>query len=353
MNKYSIHRFSFIFLLISGFLVSSCSILKTQSLETAVKYSNPKEVRRHLNEGEDPNKKNEAGETFLHQAAQVGHMEVAEILIERGAKVNATDNEGRTPLHHAAKGGHTKVTELLIAKQAKVDSRDNNGRTPLHHAALQFRPEVVEILLDKGAKVDARDKQGMTPLYVASLSNSNLVASRLISSGAEVNPAKGPFPLMGAAREGNLLVARILLENKAQVEGPPGAPKTPLHLAADKGILDMVRLLLEHGAKPDGRDRAGNTPLYYSTYRDHVRIMDELLRHDANVNQKVPEGTLLHIVAEKGFTRAASILIQKGAHLEKLNAKGKKPLDVAIHKGNRRVADLILHETINQREVDK
>ena len=158
---------------------------------------------------------------------------------------------------------------------------------------------------------------------------------------------------MSAARESNTRVARVLLNRKAQVEGPPKAAKTPLHLAAEQGDLDMVRLLLAFDAKPDGRDRAGRTPIYYSASQGHLHVMDELIRHGVNVNQKIPEGTLLHLAAEKGYARAASILINKGAKLEVKNAKGKKPLDVAINHKNRRVADLILQEMINQREVDK
>ena len=114
----------------------------------------------------------------------------------------------------------------------------------------------------------------------------------------------------------------------------------------------MVRLLLAFDAKPDGRDRAGRTPIYYSASQGHLRVMDELIRHGVNVNQKIPEGTLLHLAADKGYARAASILINKGAKLELKKTKGKKPLDVAINHKNRRVADLILQETINQREAD-
>ncbi len=353
MFKFPVVRFVFVFLVLSGFFSFSCSIIKTHSLDTAVRYKNVKEVRRHLNEGANPNTPNEAGQTQLHQAAQIGYLKVAEVLLERGASVDARDHEGRTPLHLAANRSHAPMVDLLIAQKARVNDRDKKGRTALHYAALEYHTEVARVLLSKGAVVDARDKKGETPLYLASLNNSSQIAELLIAKGAQVNPKRGPFPLVGAAREGNTRVARVLLNHKARVEGPHKAAKTPLHLAAERGGLDMVRLLLAFDAQPDSRDKAGKTPIYYSASQDHLRVMDELIRHGVNVNQKIPEGTLLHLAAEKGYVRAASILINKGAKLEMKNAKGKKPLDVAINHKNRRVADLILQETINQREADK
>ncbi len=353
MLKYPVVRFGLAFLVISGFLSSSCSIIKTSSLDTAVRYKNVNEVRRHLNDGADPNKKDEAGQTHLHQAAQIGYLNVAEVLLERGARVNSQDKKGRTALHLASKNGYEPIVDLLLRKSAQINGRDKSGRTALHHAVLGNANPVAQKLISKGAVVDVLDSKSMTPLYLASLSNTPETAELLIGRGAQVNPKRGPAPLMGASAEGNTLVARVLLNHKARVQGPPKAVKTPIHLAAQRGDLDMVRLLLAFDAKPDVRDKAGKTPIYYSASQGHLRVMDELIRHGVNVNQKVPEGTLLHLAAEKGFARAASILIKKGAKLELRNARGKKPLDVAINHKNRRVADLIVQEIINQREVDK
>lgn len=354
MKKSLLVQSGFVFLILIGFLASSCSMMQAPTLEKAAGYGNVKDVRRHLNEGADINKKNGQGQTPLHIAARNGSKNVAEVLIERGAKVGAKDNEGRTPLHLASENGHAPVIDLLIANRAQVNSRDKMGRTPLHHAALGIRgSEAALVLISKRAGVDAQDKKGWTPLYLACLNNLPKMAELLINKGARVNPASGPSPLMGAVRDGHIRVVRVLLDYKAQVHGPAKARQTPLHVAAEKNYPDIAKLLMDHKASPNRKDAQGKTPLYYAIYNDSFHVTRDLLDQGVNVNQKTREGTLLHLAAERGHAGAASLLIRKGARLELKNSQGEKPLDVAINKGNRRVADLILREMIKQREIGK
>ena len=351
MKKYPLVRSGYTFLILFAFLASSCSLMTASSLEQAVDYKNIKEVRRHLNEGADVNKKDENGQTPLHHAAANGYTEGAQTLIERGARVNSKDNDGRTPLHLAAEIGYTPTIDLLLTKGARVNSQDKNGRVALHYAVLGASNDAALLLLSKRSVVDARDKKGWTPLYLASVNDLPRMVELLVNKGAHVNPKIGPSPLVGAVMDGHTRVVKVLLEKKVLVHGPPGAATTPLHIAAEKGYPDIVRLLLDKKATPNRKDAKGNTPLYYAIYNDHFHVIQELVDEGVNVNQKTPEGTLLHLAAQRGHVGAASALIRKGAKLELKNAKGKKPLDVAINNGNRKVADLLVRESINRRET--
>jgi ankyrin repeat protein len=245
------------------------------------------------------------------------------------------------------------MVDLLLTKRAAANSRDGNARTPLHYAAFGQRNETPLILISKGAEVDAKDKKAWTPLYLASLNNRPKMAELLINKGAKVNPAKSPSPLMGAVRDGHTQVVKVLLDYKAQVHGPPKASKTPLHLAAEKGYPQIAELLIEHKASPNRKDRTGNTPLYYATYNDHTQVMRMLIEAKGDVNQKIREGTLLHLAAQRGSGEASRLLLKHGAKLEVKNAKGHRPLDVAINNGNRGIADMITAEMIKRREVGK
>ena len=353
MRKSPLTHSGLVLVVLVGLFASSCFMMKAATLEKAVGYGNVGDVRRHLNEGADVNKKDEQGHTPLHISARNGSNKVGEVLIERGAKVDAKDNEGRTPLHLAARNGHAPMVDLLLAKKATVDSRDNQRRTPLHHAASERGNDTALVLLSKAAAVDAKDKKGWTPLYLASLNNFPKMVELLINKGGNVNPATGPSPLMGATRDGHIQVVNLLLDYKAKVHGPPNAPKTPLHLAAEKGYPQIAELLIANKAAPNRKDAKGQTPIYYATYNDRLQVIEILTKAEVDVNQTIREGTLLHLAAERGSVQVTRLLLENGVKLEAKNAKGLKPLDVAVKHGNQNIADMITREMIKRRKVGK
>ena len=46
--------------------------------------------------------------------------------------MNAKDNFGRTPLHYVAKGGSLDIARLLVQKGAQVNATPTTGETPMH-----------------------------------------------------------------------------------------------------------------------------------------------------------------------------------------------------------------------------
>jgi ankyrin repeat protein len=63
------------------------------------------------------------------------------------ADVHAQDQDGATPLHHAVSTGHKDIAELLLQNGAKVGAQDNDGETPLHYAV--HHVDCVAFLLDQ------------------------------------------------------------------------------------------------------------------------------------------------------------------------------------------------------------
>jgi len=60
-----------------------------------------------------------------------GHVAMAEYLLEQGCDINhANINGGNTPLHIAALNNHLEVVQLLLRWGAKIDVRNNDGHTP-------------------------------------------------------------------------------------------------------------------------------------------------------------------------------------------------------------------------------
>jgi uncharacterized protein len=84
----------------------------------------------------------------LMLAAINNQLDVAKVLIERGADIN---RKGWTPLHYAATRGHTEMMRLLLDHDAYIDSESDNGTTPLMMAAYSAPALAVKLLLESGA----------------------------------------------------------------------------------------------------------------------------------------------------------------------------------------------------------
>ena len=103
--------------------------------------------------------KNPQNETPLMLAAINNQLDLAKVLISRGADVN---QPGWTPLHYAASKGHVEMMRLLIEHHAYLDAESPNGTTPLMMAAHYGSPMATKLLLEEGADPRLKNKLGLS-----------------------------------------------------------------------------------------------------------------------------------------------------------------------------------------------
>jgi hypothetical protein len=122
---------------------------------------------------------------------------------------------GRTQLHHCAKNGlTTSVKRLLSIRNINVNVKDDvHGATPLHRAACHGHVEIARLLLQNGAEVNVRNNYGNTPLH-------------------------------WAASHGHVDILHLLVENGVDLEAQDNDGWRVLHSAAIYGHLPFIQELI-------------------------------------------------------------------------------------------------------------
>lgn len=90
-----------------------------------------------------------------------GSLEIATMLLDRGADINAQDGRGRTALMHAVTSAQPEMVALLLARKADIYKENKDGKTVFdlkgkrHYRPLE-RGEVEQAIYQQHAAIDAR-----------------------------------------------------------------------------------------------------------------------------------------------------------------------------------------------------
>jgi ankyrin repeat protein len=208
--------------------------------------------------------------TILHAAAEGGVQWLAEKVLESGADVNGKEtSNGYTALHYAVKNGKVNIAALLVMKGATVDMPDRLKRTPLLIAAANGREDCVTLLLGKGASPAVRDAHNYTMLHASAEGGMLQGIDRALKNGLSVNAQEnmfGMYPLHLAVREGHDKAVSLLLQKGALYNSIDNNKRTPLHYTAifgpqKSGRLHCAELLLQKGTDQLKKDKDSKTPL--------------------------------------------------------------------------------------------
>jgi len=267
-----------------------------------------------LANGSKPNVARKDGTTALHLAAGRGNLEVARLLIHRGAMVDPKDAVVAKAMPDAARiervyfggryawslgGGKPKRDDTQGLPQAEI-----NKFVTLSHfnpaAVTQMHKDTPELLATRATwdelSIEAAAHMGLVPLvqYMADagapVSTCTAIllgltgeVRKMIAADPDRIRERGAhdFPILTYTVWGKeqTEMAELLLKSGADPK-QFGFGLTALHVAAGKGYLEVASLLIEHGANVNAvsKSRKGDwpTPLATAKERKHDKMVDFL-----------------------------------------------------------------------------
>ena len=286
--------------------------------------------------------------TLLHLAAERGHLDIVNLLLDRGLDVNTLESgDHTTALHWAAAAGHVDVVRrLLDAGVDPIGEGDDHELGAIGWASCwegtppEAQRAIVNLLLERGAR-------------------------HHIFSAIAMNRADE--------------VRRIVAEDRPALERPMSRFedfRRPLHFAVRMNRPEMVGLLIRLGANPSGTDGSGFPPAAYAMHLDADRQLHEVLRNAGSLDlftalavddhlkaaeilrrdpNSISRGGILHLMAKRGHVVAVKWLVANGADPNAMWAHWDAdvtPLHLAVLGNHLESARVLLEAGANPRLKD-
>ena len=276
-----------------------------------------------------------------------GHIDIARILLSRGANIEYIDRDGYSVLSYlwvvdeSSEKSMEFMAICLANEFAEVNACDSRGWSAFHRAAAVGRPEDVEAFLRLGASLALRAEwYGWTALFFAA-SHDNVETFQTIvrHSGPDVYESldgDGWTLLHCCIYFGAPRVMRLLLQNGVdvnQLSHPAPLPEDPelsyreltpsdiaIYIGPNRYKM-FLEILAETGR--DG-DLEGNNDIYWDAIPE-TRLEDNEAAEKSRPIYGADDvdddrWTLLHWASYNGSSKVKKLLLLKGADPEHLDA---------------------------------
>ncbi|XP_074355485.1 uncharacterized protein LOC141695129 [Apium graveolens] len=233
---------------------------------------------------------NDEGKTILHVESMRGDTERVRFILREFPKKNLLvkrDGLKRTALHLAADYGHPQVVEVLIdAARRNLPSSSANNQT---NCFLSFIGQ-------------ATDQMGNTALHLAVLNGNVAIVKLLIEAdpndSLHVQNNEGKTPIYIAAEKGYKVIIKEMCRTctALSLDGPGGST-TALHAAIvnihqeEEEEDNVIRMMINAAKRcsPEGSsfealfrttNQSGSTILKLAVYRNYVQVVAQILLED-------------------------------------------------------------------------
>ena len=210
------------------------------------------------------------------------HTEKASLLIKLGADLEQPDSTNNTLLHRLVihrRNLCASVRWLVNSHSVNLETRNNQGNTALLLAIECGSMLMVAELINLGAKINVQNNLQYSPIALALLKDKQSILNLLITEEQQQLS-----PLLLAVELDDVVLFKILLDKKHDIDSQDPNGNTLLHLAAGLGNHQMIRLLLAANADYKIKNNKRETPSRLAENKSDFATAD-LIRH--TMQQKI------------------------------------------------------------------
>ena len=223
----------------------------------------------------------------------------------------------------------------------KYKSKDNDNSTPLHIAvykkSFQITKKLIEYCKDNNKEglvefINEKNNQDTTAIHFAAFKGSVKIIKLLVENGADIFAiTKRKLNIFHYASQGNKPTSLMYFYLNFYVFAKE----------KDERIIQLLKQ----------KDAGGSTPLHWAAYSNaedillymiYLNIFSNDNEREQFINQRDAQGyTALHLSVSSKSIRIVMKLLQSGAITEIKDNKGNDPLQLAINKKQKDIADVI------------
>ncbi len=194
----------------------------------------------------------------LRAAAARGDATEVKQLLDAGVTIDEVDGNGRSALLEAVEGDHLEVATLLMDRGASVNVQAANKDTPWLQAGALGRTDILRRMVDATPPPDfaIRNRYGGNALIPACERGHVDTVAFLLTTGIDVNHVNNlgwtgllEAVILGTGGANHQRIVQLLLDGGADVNLADNEGVTALAHARQKGQTEVAAILEAHGGR--------------------------------------------------------------------------------------------------------
>ena len=254
----------------------------------------------------DLNIRDKSNNYLIQYAILYNKIEIVELLIKKGAKLDIIDSDGRIILFYPIKFNYNDILTLLLKYDkdtigiSLLELADKNNYYPIHYTILFNNFEALKIILSFNTNINQPTDDGNTSLHLAITTK-------------------------------NRFIINYILDKKPDINYQTNQGETALHIACNFRLIDIIIKLLELGSDVNIQDFENQiTPLMYSVILDDINIFNLLLEKSDMDIQDINGNNVLHYAISEKNLLFIDPIVEKIQDINTTNLLSKTPLHLLL-----------------------